>query len=507
MVTNRRPVGKVFKRKKVVNSDIKSQNFKLKDAAKFGSNGIHIKHNQKSKINEKSIVVKVAGDNVRNANNIANEISKKTKWQKNEQNKSSLLPLDKTSENKIDKANTSPVTKRKFGEIDTTSPVQEKLQAKVLKSSKKGSENDNISSAGAKPSSDNPLKPNKKWKRKKKKKKPSVADDSSDTQYKPVWIVRGPKDFSANWKNLKEIITQGDKEQSAKIKEAEERREKAKQYKKMIASKKQEANKDDKSMKGKLEKVHKKQSIKHKETKMKKDEIWFDNVDPLLLGEDYEEEDSENTEEIAEEGETDKSEKEKKVVKDPEEGVGKAVAIDCEMVGVGLNGKESMLARVSIVDQYCKVIYDKYVAPQEPVVDYRTEFSGIRPEDIADAWDFKTVQSEVAKILQGKILVGHGLQNDLRALFLQHPRSRIRDTARFKPFKTMFRGHTPKLKMLTKRIVGVDIQSGEHDSVQDAQAVMRIYTVHHQEWDKMKKKTFKKPKKKKVPTEEVPPTI
>jgi RNA exonuclease 4 len=54
------------------------------------------------------------------------------------------------------------------------------------------------------------------------------------------------------------------------------------------------------------------------------------------------------------------------------------------MVGVGLEGSESMLARVLVVNAYGNVIYDKFVAAREKVEDYRTAVSGIRPEDIAN---------------------------------------------------------------------------------------------------------------------------
>lgn len=56
--------------------------------------------------------------------------------------------------------------------------------------------------------------------------------------------------------------------------------------------------------------------------------------------------------------------------------------MDCEMVGVGPGGEESMLARVSIVNYFGKCVYDKYVKPTEKVTDYRTAVSGIRPGDI-----------------------------------------------------------------------------------------------------------------------------
>jgi RNA exonuclease 4 len=54
------------------------------------------------------------------------------------------------------------------------------------------------------------------------------------------------------------------------------------------------------------------------------------------------------------------------------------------MVGVGPNGAESALARVSIVNYSGGVVLDEYVRPQEPITDYRTWVSGIRPEDMVN---------------------------------------------------------------------------------------------------------------------------
>lgn len=51
----------------------------------------------------------------------------------------------------------------------------------------------------------------------------------------------------------------------------------------------------------------------------------------------------------------------------------KVIAIDCEYVGIGFEGRDDMLARVSIVDSSGGVIYDKYVTPTDEVTDYRTE--------------------------------------------------------------------------------------------------------------------------------------
>jgi hypothetical protein len=60
----------------------------------------------------------------------------------------------------------------------------------------------------------------------------------------------------------------------------------------------------------------------------------------------------------------------------------KHVAMDCEMVGVGYRGQESMLAQVVIVNESGSVIYQTYVAPVENVIDYRTHVSGIQPHHL-----------------------------------------------------------------------------------------------------------------------------
>lgn len=52
------------------------------------------------------------------------------------------------------------------------------------------------------------------------------------------------------------------------------------------------------------------------------------------------------------------------------------------MVGVGPKGDESVLARISVVNQFGHCVYDKFVKSKEEVTDYRTWVSGVRPEDL-----------------------------------------------------------------------------------------------------------------------------
>ncbi|KAL8986903.1 MAG: hypothetical protein Q9177_003843 [Variospora cf. flavescens] len=155
---------------------------------------------------------------------------------------------------------------------------------------------------------------------------------------------------------------------------------------------------------------------------------------------------------------------------------GKYIAIDCEMVGVGpAPDNESIIARVSIVNYHGHQVYDSFVQPKEAVTDYRTWVSGITPQLLRKARTFETVQADVARLLDGRILVGHSIKNDLEALLLGHPKRDIRDTSRHPAYRKYAGGRTPGLKKLAKLILGVDIQGGEHSSIEDARATMLLF--------------------------------
>lgn len=160
--------------------------------------------------------------------------------------------------------------------------------------------------------------------------------------------------------------------------------------------------------------------------------------------------------------------------------------MDCEMVGIG-DGTESMIARVSIVNKHGYCLYDKYVKPREKVVDYRTSISGIRPEQLQNGVDFAIVQKEVADILRGRVLVGHALKHDLAVLYLSHPRKYLRDTSRYKPFRQISKGSTPSLKKLARELLGIEVQVGEHNSVEDARTAMQLYMLYKNKWEMERK--------------------
>ncbi|CAH8527621.1 unnamed protein product [Schistosoma turkestanicum] len=215
----------------------------------------------------------------------------------------------------------------------------------------------------------------------------------------------------------------------------------------------------------------KEQSTSNNRTK----EIWFDDVPKALIDNSLQ----------------DQSATTKSLVKLTSfTGPTRRIAMDCEFVGVGYEGKDDALARVSIVNQFGHTLFDAYVRPEERVVDYRTKFSGIRPRDLrknGPARSFSDVHKEVAELIKNKILIGHSILKDLKVLRLSHPRRFIRDTSRYRPFRDLFNGRIPSLKALTQKVLGINVQIGEHDSVEDARATMRLYTSVKRIWESSKK--------------------
>ncbi|XP_050215607.1 RNA exonuclease 4 [Mercurialis annua] len=177
------------------------------------------------------------------------------------------------------------------------------------------------------------------------------------------------------------------------------------------------------------------------------------------------------------------------------------IAMDCEMVGIGQANK-SALGRITLVNQWGNVIFDEFVRPIERVTDFRTAISGIRPQHLKKAKAFPIVQKNVGELIKGRILVGHALSNDFKALLMSHPKKDLRDTSEYQPF--LKERHRKALRHLASEFLGVEIQNGEHCSIEDARAAMLLYQRNKKEWERSlkdrirlkQKQKKRKPKKK-----------
>ncbi|KAL3906260.1 MAG: hypothetical protein SGILL_009343 [Bacillariaceae sp.] len=171
----------------------------------------------------------------------------------------------------------------------------------------------------------------------------------------------------------------------------------------------------------------------------------------------------------------------------------RCVALDCEMVGVGPGGKISVLARVSVVDWYGRKILDSFVHVEERVTDYRTHVSGVTEKDLKGpkALNFGLVRKQVKQLMKNKIIVGHGLENDLRALKIEQdfPWYNIRDSAtQYSAYMRVdqFGQLRPRrLRDLAWYNLGIVIQQEgkSHDSLEDARAAMALYRNVQPNWD------------------------
>ncbi|CAG9329722.1 unnamed protein product [Blepharisma stoltei] len=147
------------------------------------------------------------------------------------------------------------------------------------------------------------------------------------------------------------------------------------------------------------------------------------------------------------------------------------VAIDCEMVST--NSDQNSLARVSIVDMDGNVLLDEYVKQSEPVNNYRTSITGIKARHLKNAKSFNEIQKLVTDALKNKLVIGHAISHDLKALKINLPANVVRDTQKL--YKLTEGVSTISLQKLALEKLGKAIQIGHHSSIEDARATMEIY--------------------------------
>jgi len=76
------------------------------------------------------------------------------------------------------------------------------------------------------------------------------------------------------------------------------------------------------------------------------------------------------------------------------------------------------LARLTLINFECEVIYDEFIKPENHIEDYLTKYSGITVDHMNNATKgLKDAQQDFFKFCNADtFLVGHSLENDLQCL-------------------------------------------------------------------------------------------
>lgn len=148
-------------------------------------------------------------------------------------------------------------------------------------------------------------------------------------------------------------------------------------------------------------------------------------------------------------------------------------SLDCEM-SYTVTGLE--VVKVTLVDITGKPVYNELVKPVNEVVDFNTKFSGVDKEDFVkhSTKTLVQVQRDLKKFICNEtVLIGHGLENDLKGLKMLH--KTVVDTSFVFPH---FRGlpYRRSLRNLAQCCLKKDIQNGQngHDPCEDARTCMDL---------------------------------
>ena len=154
-----------------------------------------------------------------------------------------------------------------------------------------------------------------------------------------------------------------------------------------------------------------------------------------------------------------------------------------------MNPKRNGLGRVSVLrvggeDEGVPFI-DDYIAINEPIVDYVTQYSGIEEGDLDPRRSkhalvsLKIAYKKLWLLLNlGCVFIGHGLGKDFLEANMHVPREQIIDTADL--FLQRDNGRRLRLAMLAELLLREEVQTGYHDSIEDARTALRLWRKYEE---------------------------
>ncbi|KAG1748914.1 PAB-dependent poly-A-specific ribonuclease subunit PAN2 [Suillus paluster] len=127
---------------------------------------------------------------------------------------------------------------------------------------------------------------------------------------------------------------------------------------------------------------------------------------------------------------------------------------------------------------------DDHIHTSEVIVDYLTEFSGIKFGDLDPHLSrytltpLKLVYKKLRVLVdRGCIFIGHGLSKDFRIINIFVPPDQVIDTVDLYFLRT--RQRRLSLRFLSWFVLHEHIQTDTHDSIEDARSALRLYKAYH----------------------------
>ena len=159
--------------------------------------------------------------------------------------------------------------------------------------------------------------------------------------------------------------------------------------------------------------------------------------------------------------------------------------INCKGIKTLLKPSKKSLARVSLLrgegEKAGVPFIDDYIINECHIEDYLTQFSGIEPGDLDPKISKKSLVNrqvfyrKIWLLLRLQcIFVGHGLTNDFRQINIHVPEAQIRDTSLY-----YLKGKRYlSLRYLAYAVLGAQVQTGNHDSIEDAHTALLLYNKY-----------------------------
>ncbi|KAF0509358.1 Rex4p [Gigaspora margarita] len=145
------------------------------------------------------------------------------------------------------------------------------------------------------------------------------------------------------------------------------------------------------------------------------------------------------------------------------------ISLDCEFIHIGPPGEsvvKTEVSQVAIVDYDGNVLLNSYVRPVEPKSHWRTH----RDYLYINAPSPAEMRSEVYKIIEGRIIVGFEMINDLLGLEIDHPLSLLRDISLCHKYRRMSLAAAVQIEL--KRNIQQNLY---HDAIEDASITMELF--------------------------------